>query len=128
MDEYLGILCVIEHTDFNQLSVMFCEGGEKKEDDLPRVVGPRVDWFNYDPFALLTIAEAEANRFSARKCASIPEVHPLGFNVDIVPDGWVGIDASNNRDYGDDRVKSNEDICWDKEDVEMEESDRSVYS
>ena len=125
VDEYLHLLRVVERTDFAQLPPTWRARGEKKEDSSPGRVGPGGDWLYYDPFARRAISEADAKRFAARERPPIPEGHPMGFDFDTAPDGWVSHDtAGENRGGGDDsrdRPAFADVGGWESEDARMED-------
>lgn len=93
-------------TDLNQLLPMWRARGEKREAQVPGRVGSGTEWMFYDAFDRRAIGEAEATRFYVRKCAMIAEGHPLGFNLETVPDGRVVAAGGNNRNDGDGRIPS----------------------
>lgn len=88
-EELLGILFVIERTYFATLSPMWISRGEKREDRSPGPVGPGADWIYYDPIAYRAIGKVDARHLVARVRPPIPDWHPVDFNFEMTPAGWV---------------------------------------
>lgn len=82
VDEYIGLLHVIESTGFSQLPSTWCACGERKENHSRSRVGAGADWPYYDPHARLLIGDC--------RCLPTNRTPSSNVNKDIHL-GWITV-------------------------------------
>lgn len=118
---------MIEQTDVSQLQPTWRARGENKDNSLGRV-GTGADWVYYDPQDRRIIGEEDVKKISARESAPIPEGHPIGFNFDASPGGWVDTATAGAVEEDDERGCSGGDGGWDNDEAAMDEVEPSRYT
>lgn len=116
VEEFLSLLRVIETTDFGSLPTSWRNRSTRANERSPGRVGPGADWVYYDPHQRRCVdADVARERANAPR-PPIPPGHPVGYDFDVIPDGWI--DDTNNG-YEDDQDDDN--IMGDANDEEADD-------
>lgn len=97
VDEYLGIIIVIEKNNLVSMSPTLQARGEKLDDSSHGPFGSGADWMFYGPVARRAVGESETQRLAASARYPITDGHMVDFNFSMDPDGWVDEIAGTHR-------------------------------